>query len=299
MFFNGETVSSVGRAAPFGAGRRFESYTVSFCFYQITDKGVGEMNARLFVKRNASTILTGLASIGVVTTAVMAVKATPKALKLIEEAEQEKGEKLTKWETVKTAGSSYIPSAIVGVATITCLLASNILNKRTQASLMSAYALLDQSYKEYKNKLIELYGEEQHNEIIDAIAIEKAEEIGVRGSYLGTSCDLSLEENDSEPRTFYDEHSGRYFTATIEQVMNAEYHLNRNYILRGYSYLNEFYEFLGIEETEYGSVLGWAPNDDGMYWIDFNHRKVTLDDGMEIYIIEMPFEPTYDFLEHY
>ena len=270
-----------------------------FCFYQITDKGVGEMNARLFVKRNASTILTGLASIGVVTTAVMAVKATPKALQLMEKAEQEKGEKLTKWETVKTAGSSYIPSAIVGIATITCLLASNILNKRTQASLMSAYALLDQSYKEYKNKLIELYGEEQHNEIIDAIAIEKAEEIGVRGSYLGTSCDLSLEENDSEPRTFYDEHSGRYFTATIEQVMNAEYHLNRNYILRGYSYLNEFYEFLGIEETEYGSVLGWAPNDDGMYWIDFNHRKVTLDDGMEIYIIEMPFEPTYDFLEYY
>ena len=64
---------------------------------------------------------------------------------------------------------------------------------------MSAYALLDQSYKEYKNKLIELYGEEQHNEIIDAIAIEKAEDIGVRGSYLGTNCDLSLEENDSEP----------------------------------------------------------------------------------------------------
>lgn len=76
------------------------------------------MDARLFVKRNASTILTGLASIGVVTTAVMAVKATPKALRLLEEAEQEKGEELTKWEKVKTAGSSYIPSVIVGTATI-------------------------------------------------------------------------------------------------------------------------------------------------------------------------------------
>ena len=257
------------------------------------------MNARLFVKRNASSILTGLGSIGVVTTAIMAVKATPKAIRLIEEAEKEKGEELTKWEKVKTAGSSYIPSAIVGIATITCLLASNILNKRTQASLMSAYALLDQSYKEYKNKLIELYGEEQHNEIIDAIAIEKAEDVGVRGSYLGTNCDLSLEENDSEPKIFYDEHSGRYFEATIEQVINAEYHLNRNYILRGYSYLNEFYEFLGIEETEYGSVLGWAPNDDGMYWIDFNHRKLESEDGKDVYIIEMPFEPTYDFLEYY
>ena len=79
--------------------------------------------------------------------------------------------------------------------------------------------------------------------------------------------------------------------------MAAEYHLNRNYILRGYAYLNEFYVFLGIEETDYGSVLGWAPNDDGMYWIDFNHSKTVLDDGLEVYIIEMPFEPVYDFFD--
>lgn len=77
------------------------------------------MNTRLFVKRNASSILTGLGSIGVVTTSIMAVKATPKAIRLIEEAEKEKEkekvEELTKWEKVKTAVSSYIPSAIVGI----------------------------------------------------------------------------------------------------------------------------------------------------------------------------------------
>lgn len=67
------------------------------------------MDARLFVKRNASTILTGLGSIGVLATTITAVKATPKALRLIEEAEKEKGEELTKWEKVKTAVSSYIP----------------------------------------------------------------------------------------------------------------------------------------------------------------------------------------------
>lgn len=46
------------------------------------------------------------------------------------------------------------------------------------------------------------------------------------------------------------------------------------------------------------SVLGWAPKDEGEYWIDFNHRKTVMDDGLEVYIIEMPFEPTYDFLEY-
>lgn len=255
------------------------------------------MNTRLFVKRNASTILTCLGGVGVVATTITAVKATPKALRLIEEAEQEKGEQLTKWETVRATAKVYLPSVGVGIATLACIFSAQILNQRQQAALMSAYALLDQSYKDYRRKTIELYGEETDEEIMNAIAIEKAEDVGVRGSYLGTSCDLALEENNSEPQVFYDEHSGRYFESTVEQVLTAEYHLNRNYILRGYSYLNEFYEFLGIEETDYGSVLGWAPNDDGMYWIDFNHRKLESEEGKDVYIIEMPFEPTYDFLE--
>ena len=152
---------------------------------------------------------------------------------------------------------------------------------------------------QYKQKLKELYGEETHNNVIDSIMAEKAEDMYVRGSLFGTTCDLAIEENDGGPRLFYDEHSGRYFETTIEQVMNAEYHLNRNYILRGYAYLNEFYHFLGIEQTDYGSVLGWAPKDEGMYWIEFNHRKAVLDDGLEVYIVEMPFGPEYDFLEDY
>lgn len=256
------------------------------------------MNSRLFVKRNASTILTCLGGVGVVATTITAVKATPKALRLIEEAEQKKGERLTKWEKVKTAGPTYIPTVGLGISTLVCVFGSQILNKKQQAALMSAYALVDQTYKDYRRKLKGLYGEEVDQEVREAIAIEKAEDVGVRGSYLGTNCDLSLEESNGEPQVFYDEHSGRYFESTIEQVLTAEYHLNRNYILRGYSYLNEFYEFLGIEETDYGSVLGWAPNDDGMYWIDFNHRKLESEEGKDVYIIEMPFEPTYDFLEY-
>lgn len=257
------------------------------------------MNARLFIKRNASTILTCLGGVGVVATTITAVKATPKAIQLIEEAEQEKGGELTRWEKISVTTTTYLPAVILGITTIGCVISANILNVRQQASLMSAYALLDQSYKDYRCKVREIHGGEQDEEIMNAIAIEKAEDVGVRGSYLGTTCDLALEEHNSEPQVFYDEHSGRYFESTIEQVLTAEYHLNRNYILRGYSYLNEFYGFLGIEETDYGSVLGWAPNDEGMYWIDFNHRKLESKEGKDIYIIEMPFEPTYDFLECY
>ena len=124
---------------------------------------------KLFFKRNSSTILTCVGSIGVVTTAVLAVKATPKAIRLLESAEEEKGEELTTLETVKIAGPAYIPAAITGVSTIACIFGANILSKCQQASLMSAYALIENSYKEYKNKLKVLYGDDADKEITKEI----------------------------------------------------------------------------------------------------------------------------------
>ena len=251
-----------------------------------------------FCKRNASTILTCIGGAGVIVTSVTAVKATPKALQLLDEAKKEKQEELTNTEKIKIAGPIYIPSILIGAGTIACIFGANILNKHNQAALISAYTLAESSFKEYKEKLKELYGEEAHQNIVNSIAVEKAKETHVTASYLLGYCDLTADEACGDPVLFYEEFSGRYFESTIEQVINAEYHLNRNYILRGYSHLNELYEFLGLETTDYGSALGWTPTDEGEFWIEFNHRKVVLDDGLECYILEMPFQPTSEFLEY-
>ena len=108
------------------------------------------MDARPFVKCNASTILTGLAIIGIAAITIITVKAISKTLRLIKEAEKEKGEKLTKWETVKLASLSYISTAGLCLATMICIIGVEVLNqKKRQASLLSACVLLDQSYKDY------------------------------------------------------------------------------------------------------------------------------------------------------
>ena len=224
-----------------------------------------------------STVLSCIGAIGVIVTAVLAAKETPKALKKIEDYKAEKGEDLTTVEKVKVAAPSYIPAVLIGAGTITCIIASNVLNKQQQAAITSAYALVDSSFKEYKKKLKELYGEETHNSIIDAIAVEKAKGVGIRAEGMFTQCDLALDDMCSEPVLFFEEYSGRYFESTIEQVITAEYHLNRNFVLRGYTVLNELFEFLGLEPTDYGSEIGWAVEDE-LYWIDFNHRKTTLED---------------------
>ena len=198
-------------------------------------------SSALFCKRHASTILTIAGGVGVVATTVTAIKVTPKALKKLEEVQGEKGEELTTVEKIKMVAPTYAPTVLLGVGTIACIFGANVMNKKQQAALVSAYTLVDSSFKQYKHKLKELYGEETHNKIIDSIAVEKVDpDWSVSGSYFGQSCDLTKEEACGEPVLFYEENSGRYFESTIEQVLNAQYHLNRNYALRGYSYLNEY-----------------------------------------------------------
>ena len=72
--------------------------------------------------------------------------------------------------------------------------------------------------------------------------------------------------------------------------MNAEYHLNRNYAL-GYGVcINDLYRFLGIDIIPGGDELEWFWSD-GLGWIDFDHHKTTLDDGLEVCVVNLVFEP--------
>lgn len=75
--------------------------------------------------RSSPTILTVVASVGVIVTTITAVRATPKAIKLLKEAEAEKGENLTKVEIIRVAGPSYIPSTLLGISTIVCIFGAN------------------------------------------------------------------------------------------------------------------------------------------------------------------------------
>ena len=235
-----------------------------------------------FLKRNSATILTCVGAAGVVATTVTAVKATPKALLLIDDAKEEKGEELTKLEVVKIAGPAYIPSIILGVSTLACIFGANVLNKRGQASLMSAYALLDSSYKDYRKKVNELYGTEAGAQIRAEIAKDKYEEQPIK-----------VVEDDK--LLYYDYYSGRYFEATPYAVQRAEYEVNRALMLDDAAYLNEWYKLLNLTPLEHGYDFGWSTcmNMDAYWqtWIDFHHEKVTMEDGLECIIITFMQEP--------
>ena len=84
----------------------------------------------------------------------------------------------------------------------------------------------------------------------------------------------------------------RYFRATNETVMRAEYELNKLLSLDCYATLNEWYDLLGIEKVDYGETVGWSGAQMfDMYWsawIEFEHEKVIFDDGLECFLIPYP-----------
>lgn len=251
------------------------------------------MSIQAFIKKNASLILSGAGAAGVIMTAVMAANSALKVQSVLEEAKEEKGEELTKWEKINLAGPIYIPTVIAGVASIACIFGLSILNKRQQANLISAYALLDNSYREYKKKTEELYGEEAGKHVREGIAKDK---------YTG-----DIEKIDDDKELFYDFYSGRYFESTKEAVLSAEYETNRTMAINYSVGLNEFYKFLGLEELPEYESLGWSCGQiEKMYnnpWIEFEHETTTIDnnmdfnEGMKCTIINLPFDPFIDYFE--
>lgn len=260
------------------------------------------------LKGKESLILTSLGVLGVIGTGVSAALATPKALEVLEKKEDEDFERLLEeyepgaslvfdkddglfdnytmptWRKALIIAPYYIPTVLIAAGTITCIVSSYVNSVKTQKSLVAAYTLLDSTYKAYRETNIELSGVEYDHQIRKSIAYGQFEDILVF---------------DGET-LFYDEYSGRYFKSTIADVKDAEYKLNRNFALRGYCELNEFYEMLGIEPTDYGHTIGWnqymGETSYGYTWIDFNHQLEETEDGLEYYVISYPFIPTADFL---
>jgi hypothetical protein len=104
---------------------------------------------------------------------------------------------------------------------------------------------------------------------------------------------------DDDKELFYDYFSERYFESTKMDVLQAEAGLNKIIATECGAYLNEFYKLLGLEGTKAGKELGWSNGIlESMYWtnwVDFDHKKVEMEDGMECTIITMMQEPVIDF----
>lgn len=256
---------------------------------------MGKQSIKVFAKTIKSTlskkspeILTGIGIVGMATTVVLAVNATPKAIQLIERKREElklsENEKLKPVDIIKTAWKPYIPVVVTGVTSVACLVGASSVNARRNAALAAAYTLSDSALREYKDKVVETIGEKKEKAIVDAVAKEKVEKDPVTNKEV-----IVTPKGDT---LCYDGIFGRYFKSDMETIKKAINKINRDIVCDMYASLNDFYNEIGLNPIKIGDDLGWSI-DDGTIDVEFSSQLA--DDGTPCLVIMYTVSPRYNY----
>lgn len=237
------------------------------------------------ISRHSPEILTGIGIAGMVTTTILAVKATPKAIKLIEAEKRAKHvDALSPVDTVKTVWKCYIPAAMTGVSSIACLIGSNAINAKRNAALTTVYTLSEMARNEYKEKVIETVGEKKERTIKERVDAERIKRDPV------SKKEVIITEKGTT--LCYDHVFGRYFKSDIDIINRAMNKINREIVINMYASLNDFYAELGLSPVEMGYDLGWNI-DDGT--IEIEPSSQLADDGTPCLVIDYSVSPKYNY----
>lgn len=237
------------------------------------------------VIKHSPEILTGLGIAGMITTTVLAVKATPKALDLINDRKDElETEKLPPTEVVKTAWKCYIPAAVTCATSTACLIGASSVHLKRNAALATAYKLSESAISEYKDAVIDKLGEKKEQTIRDKVAEEKMKKNPV------SSSEVFITEKGNT--LCYDTISGRYFKSDIDRIKRAENAINKQLLDEMYVSLNDLYDELDLDHTKLGDELGWKI-DDGLVELYFSSQLA--DDGTPCVVMDFTRAPKYNF----
>ena len=237
------------------------------------------------VKKNSPEILTGVGIAGMVTTTVLAVRATPKAMRLIEQKRwEEDADELTPIETIKSTWKCYIPAFVTGSFSVACIVMANKASVRRSAALATTYSLSETALKDYRAKVIETMGDEKDVEVREAIVKDKMERDPV------TNNEVII--IDGSGVLCYDAYTGRYFESSKDVITKAENTLNREMRDSMYVSLNDFYYEIGLKPIKDGDDIGW--NIDNGY-IDIVYSSQLADDGRPCLAIDYLVGPRYDY----
>ena len=240
---------------------------------------------RAMLVQNSPVLLTSIGVAGVLTTAVLAVRGTPKALRLIEEHDEEikqaDGYIAKKFEIVKATWTCYIPAVAVGTMTIGCIIASHQISSRRMAAIASLYSLTETAFKEYQEKVEETFGSNKERKVREAILDDK-----LKKNPVGLN-EVIVASGDS---LCFDPLSGRYFRIDVEQVKRRINELNRDLAVYLFISLNEVYREIGLSPIELGEKVGWHI-DKGFIEPNFSARLI--DGDKTCLVVNFDVEPQF------
>ena len=246
------------------------------------------------ISKHSPEILTGIGIAGSITTTVLAIKATPKAVRLVDQKKEElKTEKLPSGEIVKTVWKCYIPTAISCAASTTCLIAGLTVGAKRNAAIAAAYKLSETALTNYKESVVETIGSEKEKDVRSKVAEKSVASNPVKKS------DIIITEKGNT--LCYDPLSGRYFKSDIDKIRKAENAINKSILSDAFgsgASLNDFYDELGLPNINVGDSLGWNIETTGILELDFSSQIAGEDseyEGTPCIVLDYINPPKYDY----
>jgi hypothetical protein len=205
---------------------------------------------------NSPLILTAIGVAGTITTGVLAAKGGIKATQYL----SSRAPHTDNIDYIKRTWKFYIPAAVTGVGTITCIICANRIGTRRAAAMASAYVISQETMTEYRSKVIEKLGARKEQKLHDEIAQDRVNRNPPRE-------DLAI-IGDLEVRCM-EMYTGRYFSSNMETLKAAQNSVNHQ-ILSGNdsASLSDFYDRVGLNHTGVSDEVGW--NLDNMMELTFS-----------------------------
>lgn len=231
-------------------------------------------------------ILTGLGIAGGITTVIMAIKATPKANLIIDNAIADKGEDLTFKEKATLQVKSYWPTILMGAVSIACFVGSNIISANHYHALEAVYVVTAETLKNHQEAISETLTAKEKAKVEERI-VEKTRESKpvTQTNIINTGNGKTL---------FFDLWSGRYFESDMETVRRGINEANKYMLDNDDLTLNDLYSCIGLPEIDSGDYCGWNSNCNGLLEIEYIPKLL---DGDDRPVIAIKFDegPTYSF----
>lgn len=279
----------------------------------------------LLVKKYSPEILITVGVVGVITSTVMACKATTKAETILNDAKEniEKIEQvknndavvtytdkdykkdiiIVKTQTATSLIKAYGPALTLGVVSIGCILgAHNIMRKRNLA-LVAAYKAVEESFMKYRKRVIEEYGSETDTMFKNGIKRKVTKDVDENGKETGTfSESITMDPNGISQYAKYFDESCSQWTNTPEYNLTflkcQQNYANDQLKSRGHIFLNEVYDMLGIPRTQAGAVVGWVKGE-GDDFVDFGMFDASVSQYRSDHDNETIGEKRRDFVNGY
>lgn len=237
------------------------------------------------VTKHSPEILIGLGVAGLLGTTVLAVRETPKVLKLLDKKKEELDvEKLSVKDTVKTVWKNYIPCAVLAVTSVGCIIGASNISARRNAALAAAYAIGNKAFSDYKEEVVNLLGAEKNKEIKERVADKRLKEDSISSKEVFVT--------DVNEHLCYDEITGRYFKSSQNKIKEAQNIINDRLRDEMWVSLNDLYYELGLPNVRIGDDLGWNV-DDG--YLDIIISSRIAEDGTPCLTLDYAIGPRYDY----